>query len=57
MFCSTGFFTRRPRRRVFREPLEQLGVVARGPEPYRTLRIVGDFTSPLLLELRDDRTA
>ena len=26
VFCSTGFFTRRPRRRVFREPLSRLVV-------------------------------
>jgi hypothetical protein len=54
MFCSTGFFSRRPRRRVFLEPFKQLAIVARGPAPYRTVRIVGDFNSPLLFELRDD---
>lgn len=54
MLCSTGFFSRRPRRRVFLEPLKQLGVVARGPEPHRTLRVVGDFNSPILIELRSD---
>jgi hypothetical protein len=54
MFCSTGFFTRRPRRRVFLEPFNRLGIVARGPEPYRNLRIIGDFSSPLVLELRAD---
>lgn len=53
VLCSTGFFTRRPRRRVFREPLSRLVVIPRGPEPFRTLRIVGDFDKPILLELRD----
>ena len=53
VFCSTGFFTRRPRRRVFREPLSRLVVMPRGPEPVRALRIVGDFERPILLELRD----
>jgi hypothetical protein len=51
---STGFFSRRPRRRVFREPLNALVIVARGPEPIRTLRIVGDFNRPLLFQLRHD---
>ena len=54
MFCSTGFFSRKPRRRVFLEPYKQLVIVPRGSEPFRTLRIVGDFASPLLLELKDD---
>jgi hypothetical protein len=54
MFCSTGFFSRRPRRRVFLEPFKQLGIVAQGTEPYRTLRIVGDFNNPLLFELGSD---
>jgi hypothetical protein len=54
MFCSTGFFSRRPRRRVFLEPFKQLGIVAQGPEPHRTLRIVGDFANPLLFELGSD---
>src|SRR3954452_18631126 len=54
MFCSTGFFSRRPRRRVFLEPFKRLGIVPRGEEPYRTLRIIGDFNSPLVFELGDD---
>jgi hypothetical protein len=54
VLCSTGFFTRLPRRRVFREPLSRLVVFPRGPEPIRALRIVGDFDRPLLLELRND---
>jgi hypothetical protein len=54
VLCSTGFFTRRPLRRVFREPLNRLVVVARGPEPTRTLRILGDFSHPLLFEMRDN---
>jgi hypothetical protein len=51
---STGFLSRRPRRRVFREPLNALVVIPRGDEPFRTLRIVGDFNRPLLFELRAD---
>jgi hypothetical protein len=51
---STGFLSRRPRRRVFREPLNALVVIPRGDEPFRTLRIVGDFNRPLLFELRSD---
>jgi hypothetical protein len=53
MLCSTGFFTRRPRRRVFREPINRLVVIPRGPEPTRTIRIAGDFSHPLLFEIRD----
>ena len=51
VLCSTGFFTRRPRRQVFREPLGRLVVYPSGPEPIRTLRIVGEFERPILLEL------
>ena len=36
---------------MFREPLSRLVVFPRGPEPFRTLRIVGDFERPILLEL------
>jgi hypothetical protein len=53
VLCSTGFFSRRPLRRVFREPLNRLVVVERGPEPVRALRILGDFSHPLLFEMRD----
>jgi hypothetical protein len=53
VLCSTGFFTRRPLRRVFREPLNRLVVVERGPEPVRALRILGDFSHPLLFEMRN----
>jgi hypothetical protein len=56
VLCSTGFFTRRPRRRVLREPLNRLVILPRGPEPVRILRIVGDFRHPLLFELRDNPT-
>jgi hypothetical protein len=51
---STGFFSRRPRRRVFREPLNSLVVIPRGQEPIRALRIVGDFNRPLLFQLKSD---
>jgi len=51
---STGFLSRRPRRRVFREPLNALVVIPRGDEPFRTMRIVGDFNRPLLFEVRSD---
>jgi hypothetical protein len=54
VLCSTGFFTRRPLRRVFREPLNRLVVVERGPEPVRVLRILGDFSHPLLFEMRNN---
>jgi hypothetical protein len=54
MFCSTGFFSRLPRRGVFRESLNRLVVVALPPDPARTLRIVGDFGRPLLFEVRAD---
>lgn len=52
VLCSTGFFRRRPRRRVLREPLNRLVIIPRGPEPARTLRVAGDFSHPLLFELR-----
>jgi hypothetical protein len=54
VLCSTGFFTRRPRRQVLREPLNRLYVTKIGTEPTRTVRIVGDFSRPIRLELRDD---
>jgi hypothetical protein len=54
VLCSTGFFTRRPRRQVLHEPLTRLFVTKIGPEPTRTLRIVGDFSRPIRIELRDD---
>ena len=54
---STGFFSRRPRRRAVREPLNALVIVPRGPEPIRTLRIVGDFNRPLLFQLKTTPTA
>ena len=53
VLCSTGFFTRRPLRRVFREPLNRLVVLERGPEPVRVLRVLGDFSHPLLFEMRN----
>jgi hypothetical protein len=53
VLCSTGFFTRRPRRQVLREPLTRLFVTTIGPPPSRTLRIVGDFSNPIRIELRD----
>jgi len=54
VLCSTGFFTRRPRRQVLREPLARLVVTRIGPEPTRTVRVIGDFSRPIRLELRDD---
>src|SRR5689334_6094954 len=54
VLCSTGFFTRRPRRQVLREPLNRLIVHPLGEEPIRTLRVTGDFSHPIRLELRDD---
>jgi hypothetical protein len=52
VLCSTGFFTRRPRRRVFREALNRLEVTALGSEPTRTVRVQGNFSRPIRLELR-----
>jgi len=54
VLCSTGFFTRRPRRQVLREPLNRLIVTPLGEEPIRTLRVTGDFSRPIRVELRDD---
>ena len=52
VLCSTGFFTRRPRRRVFREALGRLEVTPLGGEPVRNLRVAGSFRHPIRLELR-----
>jgi hypothetical protein len=52
VLCSTGFFTRRPRRRVFRESLGRIEVVPLGEEPFRTVRVSGSFNKPIRLELR-----
>jgi len=54
VLCSTGFFTRRPRRQVFREPLNRLSATKIGPEPTHAVRIIGDFSRPIRLELRDE---
>jgi hypothetical protein len=51
VLCSTGFFTRRPRRRVFREPLGGLEVTGLGPEPTHAVRVVGSFSRPIRIEL------
>jgi hypothetical protein len=52
VLCSTGFFTRRPRRRVFREALGRLEVTPLGKDPVRTVRVEGNFSRPIRLELR-----
>lgn len=53
VLCSTGFFTRRPRRRVFRQSLGRLEVIPlRSSEPIRTVRVVGNFSRPIRIELR-----
>jgi hypothetical protein len=57
VLCSTGFFTRRPRRQVLREPLGRLFVTTIGPAPVRAVRIVGDFSRPIRIELRDSPDA
>jgi hypothetical protein len=58
VLCSTGFFSRRPRRQVLREPLRRLIVTPVGGAPIRTLRIAGDFSRKIRMELHaDDRTA
>jgi hypothetical protein len=54
VLCSTGFFTRRPRRQVLREPLTRLVVSKIGPEPSHAIRIVGDFSRPIRMELREE---
>jgi hypothetical protein len=51
VLCSTGFFTRRPRRRVLREPLGRLEVVGLGTEPIRAVRVVGTFSRAIRIEL------
>jgi hypothetical protein len=52
VLCSTGFFTRRPRRRVFRDSLARLEITPLGGEPVRTVRVAGNFRRPIRLELR-----
>jgi hypothetical protein len=52
VLCSTGFFTRRPRRRVFRQSLGLLEVTPLGKEPFRTVRVSGNFNRAIRLELR-----
>ena len=52
VLCSTGFFTRRPRRRVFRESLGRLEVTPIGRGPVRNVRVTGNFNRPIRLELR-----
>jgi hypothetical protein len=56
VLCSTGFFSRRPRRQVLREPFTRLVVTPVG-EPIRALRIAGDFSRAIRLELRADDEA
>ena len=51
VLCSTGFFSRRPRRRVLREPLGRLEVVGLGPEPVHAVRVVGTFSRAIRIEL------
>lgn len=57
VLCSTGFFSRRPRRQVLREPFTRIVVTPVGGEPIRTLRIAGDFSRAIRLELRPDDAA
>jgi len=52
VLCSTGFFTRRPRRRVFRDSLGRIEVTPLGGEPVRNVRVSGTFRRPIRLELR-----
>src|SRR5438477_8916229 len=52
VLCSTGFFSRRPRRRVLRESLGRLEVIPLGEEPVRTVRVSGSFNKPIRVELR-----
>ena len=55
VLCSTGFFSRRPRRRVLREPLGRLEVVALGTAPIRAVRVVGTFSRAIRIELPSSR--
>ena len=43
VLCSTGFFTRRPRRRVFRDSLSRIEVTPLGGEPVSDLVVGGNF--------------
>jgi len=52
VLCSTGFFTRRPRGRVFRESLGRLEVTPIGRGPVGTVRVTGNFNRRIRLELR-----
>jgi hypothetical protein len=49
---STGFFTRRPRRRVFRAPLDRLIVSVRKSGPPERLRLSLRGHRPLLIDFR-----
>jgi hypothetical protein len=53
--ASTGFFTRRPRRRVYAMPLDRLQVADRQAKRGHRLAIASGEHRPLLLEMR--RTA
>jgi hypothetical protein len=50
---STGFFSRRPRRRVYREPLDRLFASERRARRGRRIAIWTKGRRPLLLEMRD----
>jgi hypothetical protein len=49
---STGFFTRRPRRRVYAMPFDRLQVVNRQAKRGRRLALASSNHQPLLLEMR-----
>jgi hypothetical protein len=51
VMCSTGFFTRRPRRRVYVSPLERILVVDDDRPRGRRLRITSRHHGPLWIEL------
>jgi hypothetical protein len=51
VFCSCGFFTRRPRRVVFDEQRDRTTIEAIGSSPGRRLRVTGYGRKPLRLEL------
>ena len=52
VLCSTGFFTRRPRRQVFREALSRLEVLPLGGEPAARCGSSATSAHPIRLELR-----
>jgi len=51
LLVSTGFFTRRPRRRVHADRIDGITVAGAGRRPGRCLRVESPSHAPLLLQL------